>query len=380
MDFSWPTEDQQVYDHTQAFSSKVLKPLIAEERLKGFPRQAWKECAEHGIMGIHGPTEFGGQGRGPLFTARLMEALSCGAGDNGFCFSVAAHMFACVTPITRFGGDGLKHELLPGMLTGEKAAANAITEAGAGSDVYSMKMTAREENDYFVLDGIKTYVTNATFADLFITYGVTNPEHGFFGITAFAVDRETPGLTVGEPFKKIGLQTSPTAPVYYEECRVPKNRVIGEVGQGGIVFEHSMQWERACLFAIYVGQMQAVLDKCIGYAQQRVQFGKPIGKFQSVANRIVDMKVALQSCRHLLYHACWLMEEGKDCNLEISISKLEISEAAVRFAEHAVSVFGGMGVVEETGIGEMLGDAMSSTVFSGTSDMQRRIIARELGL
>jgi alkylation response protein AidB-like acyl-CoA dehydrogenase len=298
----------------------------------------------------------------------------------GLVFSVCAHLFACVTAIQDFGDEALKQAWLPRLASGEWLGANAITEVDAGSDVFALTCRALRDGGDYVIDGSKSFVTNAPAADVFLVYAVTNPAHGYLGVSAFVVPRKSPGVEVGPPFDKIGLRRAPAGQVRLEKCRVPASNLVGEEGQGALVFRTSMIWERACLFAGYVGMMEEQLEKTIAFAKERRQFGKPIGKHQAVAHRIADMKLRLESARLLVYRACWSRDRGASPALESSLAKLAVSEAAVQSGMDALRVHGGRGTMAETGIADGLFDALPSLTFSGTSDIQRDLIARELGL
>ncbi|MEM9457272.1 MAG: acyl-CoA dehydrogenase family protein [Myxococcota bacterium] len=381
MEFSWTTEQVEIYDRVLAFSRKELNHEIRErDREHRFPRREWRKCGEFGLTGLSVPERYGGMGLDCLTTARIVEAFGRGCEDGGLVFSVAAHLFACVMPIYAGASDELRERLLPRLCDGTSIGANAITEAEAGSDVHALACRAVRDGDDYVLNGEKTYVTNGPVADLFVVYATTNRAFGYMGITAFVVPRQTEGLVVGEPFDKTGLTTSPVSSVYLQDCRVPAAYRLNEEGQGGLLFKESMHWERACLFAMYVGAMDRQLERAIEFATTRRQFGKTIGKFQGVSHRIADMKLRLESARLLLYRACWLRDQGHDATLDIALAKVAISEAAVRSGIDTIQVFGGSGVIREFDVERELRDALPSTLFSGTSEIQRNLIAARLGL
>lgn len=381
MDFSWSKSQEEFYERVLRFSRERLNhDLATRERDAHFSRDAWKGCAELGLLGLCVGEVDGGMGFDSVTTARVMEAFGRGCEDTGLTFAVSAHLFACVMPLAEHGSQEQKARFLPGLLDGRVVAGNAITEAQAGSDVFSLEARAERDGADYLLSGEKSYVTNGPVADLFVVYAVTRPSHGYFGISAFFVEKGTPGLTVGAPFEKIGLGTAPTSSIYLDRCRVPEANRIAAEGQGALVFERSMSWERACLFACYVGLLERQLERCVEYARERKQFGKPIGQNQAVSHKISDMKLRFEAARMLLYRACWLRDRGEDAALDISLAKIAISEAAVQSALDAIQIHGGNGVVREFGIERMLRDAVPSTIFSGTSEMQRSIVARELGL
>jgi alkylation response protein AidB-like acyl-CoA dehydrogenase len=231
-----------------------------------------------------------------------------------------------------------------------------------------------------VLNGTKTYVTNGPVADVIVAYAVTNPKHGYLGISAFAVESTTPGVIRGQPFQKMGLHGATIGQIYFQDCRVPAASLLGKEGGGAAVFNGSMRWERACLFALYLGAMEDELAATIDHARSRKQGGKSIAKYQAVSHRIVEMKLRLEAARLLLYRACWSSDSGMNAELDIFLSKLAVSEAAVRSAMDAVRIHGGLGVISEVGIESYLRDAIPGLIFSGTSEVQRDLVATRLGL
>jgi clorobiocin biosynthesis protein CloN3 len=240
------------------------------------------------------------------------------------------------------------------------------------------------DGDYYVLDGEKSFASNAPAADLLVTYATTDAAAGFLGTTGFVIPRDLPGISVGAPLEKMGLHGCPAGRVRFTNCRVPARYRLGKEGQGGAVFQHSMAWERACLFAIYVGLMEHQLDRCVEHARQRRQFGRRISEFQAISHRIAGMTQRLESARWLLYRACWLMDQGGAGSsgraMAVSLSKVAVSEAAVANSLDAVQIFGGAGYLSSTGIERQLRDSVPSTIFSGTTEIHREILAREVGL
>lgn len=381
MDFSWSKEQNEFYEQIRDFATKRLNNSVHERDLSHtFGKEEWRMCGDFGLLGLPVSEEYGGMGVDALTTAYYIEALGRGCQDSGLVFSISAHEFACVMPIAEYGSEELKKELLPGMCSGELIGGNAITESEAGSDAFSLKARAERDGSDYVLNGVKSWVTNGPVTDVFVIYALTKPEYGFLGISAFAVPKDSPGLTVGKPFDKVSLSTSPTSSLYMDNCRVPERFRIGNEGHGGIIFQGSMGWERACLFAAWVGVMDRQLEQCVAYAKDRHQFGQPIGKNQAIAHKIADMKLRLESARLLLYRACWAKDQGRDATLEIAMSKLAVSEALVQSSRDAVQIHGSVGVVADGGIERALRDGISSTLYSGTSEIQRQLIAQRLGL
>ncbi len=379
MDFSWTREQSEIYKRTL----QLVQDTFANSKAvpdQSWTRTQWLLCAELNLLGLSVPESYGGRGYNALTTARAIEAFGRGCEDMGLVFSVAAHLFACCMPVVEYGNETLKSTALPRLCSGELIGANAITERDAGSDIFALKTRAIRDGDSYILEGHKSYVSNGPVADLFVVYAVTNPSHGYLGITGFVVEKDTQGLVIGEPIRKMGLTSTPACQVTFEGCRVPAANQLGKDGQGSEIFKRSMQWERSCLFASYVGQMERQLECTIAYAKERRQFGKPIGKHQAIAHRLTDMKLRLEAARLLLYRACWLFDQGKASTLDISLSKLAVSEAAIQGGLDAIHIHGAIGLENECGIERMLRDAIPSTIFSGTSEIQRDIIISELGL
>jgi alkylation response protein AidB-like acyl-CoA dehydrogenase len=309
-----------------------------------------------------------------------MEGLGYGTRDQGLLFSLNAHLWTNSVPILRYGTDEQRTRYLPGLCAGTLIGANAATEPEAGSDIFSLRTRAVREGDTYVLTGTKMFVTNAQAADLFVTYATIDPRLGPMGVTGFIVDRDTPGVTVGRPMHKMGLRTSPMGEVIFEDARVPVANRLGREGRGVEVFECSMEWERGCILASCLGVMRRQLEECVRHARERRQFGRPIGKNQSVANRIVDMRVRLETSRPLVYEIGRLKDRDRPAMLEAAMAKLHVSRSFVDSSLDAIQIFGGYGYMTEQEIERDLREAVGSGLYSGTSEIQRNIIARALGL
>ncbi|GAB2888629.1 acyl-CoA dehydrogenase family protein [Streptomyces mayteni] len=379
MDFDFTADQRRRYDEILSATRDQLSDAPSESN-GHLTRQQWKIAASLGLTSLCLPPEQGGGGLGALDTALSLEAFGRGCPDTGLVFAVCAHLLACAVPVRDFASTGVREELMSGMATGEVIAANAMTEDEAGSDVGRLAVTARRVAGGHVLDGEKSFASNAPAADVIVTYAVTDPKAGFLGVTGFAVPRDLPGVAVGEPMAKMGLSSCPAARVSFRDCRVPAAYRLGEEGQGGAVFQHSMTWERACLLASYLGTMERQLATCVEHARRRRQFGRPIGEFQAISHRVAAMKQRLESGRLLLYRGCWLLDQGRDHLAAISLAKLAVSETAVANSVDAVQIHGGAGYLSATGVERQLRDAVPTTVFSGTSEIQREIVAREVGL
>lgn len=340
----------------------------------------WKLVRESGLLGLPFEARWGGQGQDLLTTMYVLEGLGYGCRDGGLSFSAVTHMVSTGIPLQRFGSAELRRCYLPGICSGERIGAHAITEPGAGSDALSMQTYATRHGSHFVLDGSKAFVTNAPVADLFMVYARTSRDDGPLGITAFLVERDTPGLFIGELIPKMGLRTSPLAEIALDGCKVPCSRVVGQVGAGFLVLDYVMKWEILCSFIINVGEMQHRVERCTEHARKRIQFGAAIGSFQSVANRIVEMKIGTETARKWLYDTAARFAAGENVTTDIAISKLLASESNVASALAAVQIFGAAGYLTEHGIEKDLRSAVAGTIYSGTSEIQRNRIASMLGL
>jgi alkylation response protein AidB-like acyl-CoA dehydrogenase len=376
MDFAWTEEQEHLREDILRFARAELNEGYPEREKKGeFNRVGWKQCAEMGIHGLPVPGEYGGMGLDALTMVGILESLGYGCEDNGLVFAINAHMWTLEMPLLGFGTPEQKKKYLPKLCSGELIGANAMTEPGAGSDAYSVSTTAARDGDEYVLNGSKLFVTNAPIADLFIVYATVDPALGPNGVSAFLVERDTPGLQLGPEAQKMGLKTSPTGELFFDDCRIPRGQLLGREGSGKALFADSMTWERGSILAGAVGAMQRILDTCIRYSQDRKQFGKPIGQFQMIASKLVDMKLRLETSRALLYKAAWLKSKGRSVFLEAAMAKLQISESYVQNALDAIQIHGGYGYMAEYGMERELRDAVASRLYSGTSEIQRLIIA-----
>ena len=381
MDFTWSDEQKELRDSVITFARGSLNEGLTEREAKSeFPRDKWKQCAEFGIQGLPVPEEFGGGNRDVLSTMLAMEALGYACRDQGLLFSIHAHMWAVELPIMRFGSDEQKKKYLPKLTDGSWVAAHGMSEPGSGSDAFRLRTTAEKVGDNYVLNGSKTFVTNAPEADVFLVFATVNRDKGMWGITGFLLERKTKGLKVGKPIAKMGLTTSPMGEVFLEDVEVPASARLGREGQGSAIFNHSMGWERSCILATAVGAMERQLETCIEYVKTRKQFDRPIGTFQLVASKIADMKVRLETSRLLLYKSASSQASGGMTALDGAVAKLYISESAVQSALDAIQVHGGYGYTKEYEVERDLRDALGGRLYSGTSEIQRLIIARNLGL
>jgi alkylation response protein AidB-like acyl-CoA dehydrogenase len=325
--------------------------------------------------------EYGGSGLDPLSCAIALEALGYGCTDGGLVFSLCAHLLSCVVPVWLHGNEEQKKKYLPGLCDGSIIGVHAMTEPGSGSDAFALRTKAEPDGDGFRINGTKTFISNGPVANLVIVFAMTDAKKGYHGgVTAFLVDTTTEGFQAGKKFDKLGLRTSPTGEIAFDDLYAPAHSILGSVGGGSVLFTHAMSWERICLFAAHVGTMERLLEQSISYARTRTQFGQTIGKFQAISHRIADMKTQLEAARLLTYQSAWRLGRVRDSSMDASMTKLFVSENLVSAALATVQIHGGYGYMAETEVERYLRDAIGCTIYSGTSEMQRNIIARWLGL
>ena len=381
MDFSLSAEQRELTQAAADFARQELnEDLVKREDAGQLPREAWRKCAKFGVQGLFIPAELGGADADVLTTALVMEALGYGCHDNGLLFSLNAQMWSVELPLMTFGTTAQQQAYLPGMVSGDLIGAHAMTEPGSGSDALHMQTRAERHGDHYLLEGTKQYITNAPVADILLVYAADPSRPGLPGISAFLVDAATPGLAVSSSVEKMGLRTSPMGEVTMHRCLVPVESRLGPEGAGMTIFSSSMEWERSCLFASIVGAMRRQLETCTGYARSREQFGKPIGKFQGVSGKLADMYVRLEAARSLVYRVAWLKMQGRSAPAEAAAAKLFTSEAWVLSSQDAIQVHGAWGYLKDAGIERDLRDAVASTIYSGTSEIQRVVLAGMLGL
>jgi alkylation response protein AidB-like acyl-CoA dehydrogenase len=382
MDFNLSSEQKLLRDSIVKFARGELNhEVIERDRAHSFPRDLWRKCAAVGLLGLPVAEEYGGVGADPLSCAIALEALGYGCRDGGLVFSICAHVLACAVPIWQHGSAAQKDRYLQGLCDGTLVGAHAITEPNSGSDTFAMRLRAERSNDGWRLNGSKTFISNGPVADVVVVFAVTDSDKGFHGgVTAFLIERGLAGFSTGQQFAKMGLRTSPVGELVFEDAIVPDAAVLGTVGGGASVFGTAMDWERSLLVAAHVGTIERLLETSISYARTRSQFGQAIGKFQAVSHKIADMKMHLEAARLLVYRTASRLTTTRSISLDAAVTKLFVSESLVKTALDAVQLHGGYGFMEEYEVERALRDAIGSTLYSGTSEMQRNIIARWLGV
>lgn len=381
MDFSLTQEQKALKDSVARFAAAELNDdLIRRDREQEFNRAGWRRCADQGIQGLPVPTRYGGREADPISMAAALEGLGYGCRDNGLCFALNAHLWGCIMPILTFGTEAQKEHYLPRLCSGEWIGALAMSEPESGSDAFGLKTVAEGRNGGYVLNGRKIYISNGPVADVVVVMATLDPTQGARGITAFALEKGMAGMNVSPVVDKMGLRTVLMGEIELENCVLPADNRLGQERAGMSVFTHAMEWERGFILASAVGAMQRMLEQCRQYARTRRQFGQPIGSFQQVSGKLVDMKMRLETARLLLYKFAWLKQASRSAVLESAMAKLCISEAWVQSCQDALQIHGGYGYLTASEIERDLRDALAGRLYSGTSEIQRQVIASWLGV
>lgn len=382
MDFSWKKEHLDLKEKIVQFATTLNNEVIEMDKKSVFPKDNWKKCAAFGIQGLAATTPYGGQqDEVDILSAMLaMEGFGYGCKDNGLAFALNAQMWTIQLPILQFGTDQQKEKFLRPLVKGEWIAAHALTEPDIGSDVYSMKMTAEPVEGGYLLNGQKRLVSLAPIADVALVFANSKPKYGKWGITAFLVEKGTKGFSASPSRHKMGLRTVPIGELNFDNCFVPSENRLGKEGAGFSISNHSLEYERCSILASQLGAMERQLETAIKYAKTRQQFGQPIGKFQSVSNRIANMKLRIEAARLLLYKVAWLKKNDQPAMMEAALLKLYLSESFIESSMDLIRTHGGNGYMTDFDVERDLRDAIGGVLYAGTSDIQRNIIAKLLGL
>jgi alkylation response protein AidB-like acyl-CoA dehydrogenase len=380
MDFELSQEQKAFFKEVKDFAEKEIAPFTEDyDRKSEFFWDGWKKMGDMGLLGLPFPEEYGGSDAGALDTAIAMDAFAAGGADAGVALSWGAHSIIGGVPIWIMGTEEQRKKYLPGICSGETISSLGLTEPDAGSDAASVKTTAVRDGDDYVLNGSKMFITNGPICDLCIVVASTDKEKGALGISTFIVERKSPGFEVSRELDKMGNRTSPTGELAFSDCRVPAENLLGAEGDGFYgVGKATLEWERAIMVAPAVGSMEVNINRCIEYAKERKQFGRPIGKFQAVAFKIAEMKCLLDASRLLVYKVAWMKDQGIPAMMEACVCKLSVTENSVRVANDAVQIFGGYGYIREYPVERTLRDAKLGTIGAGTSEIQKLIISRLL--
>lgn len=377
MDFNLNEEQTMLRDSMRDFAKERLAPLAEEADHQGFTHpEIIKELGELGYCGICTPPDFGGAGFDTLCYALAIEEVSKVDASIGVMLSVTNS--PAQLPILEFGSEALKTKYLPQLASGASIGAFCLTEANAGSDAASIKLSADLDGDYYRLNGSKQFVTNGGIADIFIVFGVTDKSVGSKGISAFVVEKSFPGIKVGKIENKMGLKASSTTEIIFENCKVPKENLIGEPGQGYKIALATLDHSRIGIAAQALGIAEGAFDQALEYSKQRVQFGRPICQFQAIQFMLSDMATDIEAARFLIYNAASLYDQKKRASKEVAMAKLFASEMSFRVVHKALQIHGGYGYMKEYPVERMYRDQRATEIYEGTSEVQRMVIASNL--
>jgi isovaleryl-CoA dehydrogenase len=366
-----------IREATQRFAADKIAPLAAKiDETNTFPRELWPQMGELGLHGVTVEEAYGGLGLGYLEHVVAMEEVSRASASVGL--SYGAHSNLCVNQIRRWGSEEQKRRYLPPLISGEHVGALAMSEAGSGSDVVSMRLVAKKQGDRYVLSGTKFWITNAPHADTLVVYAKTDPDAAGKGITAFLIEKGMKGFGVSKKLDKMGMRGSDTAELVFEDCEVPEENVMGPENGGVGVLMSGLDYERAVLAAGPLGIMQACLDVVLPYVRERKQFGQPVGSFQLMQGKIADMYVALNSARAYVYAVARACDAGITTRSDAAGAILMASESAVRVSLEAVQALGGAGYTKDYPVERLVRDAKLYDIGAGTNEIRRFLIGREL--
>jgi isovaleryl-CoA dehydrogenase len=375
--FDCPEEIELLRESVYQFCQQEIAPRAAQIDVDNeFPASLWRKLGDLGVLGITVDEEYGGVNMGYLAHCIAMEEISRASASVGL--SYGAHSNLCLNQIARNGNTAQKHKYLPSLCSGEHVGALAMSEPDAGSDVVSMRLRAERKSDYYVLNGNKMWITNGPEASTYVIYAKTDDYEGSQGITAFIVERDFPGFSRGQKLDKLGMRGSNTCELIFDNCRVPIQNVLGEIGKGVKVLMSGLDFERTVLAAGPVGIMQACLDVVLPYVHDRKQFGQPIGEFQFIQGKLADMYAGLSACRSYLYAVASACDRNQASRKDCAALILYTSESATQMALQTIQALGGNGYTNEFPAGRLLRDAKLYEIGAGTSEIRRMLVGREL--
>jgi butyryl-CoA dehydrogenase len=377
VDFRLTEEQELIRSNMREFAAQYVEPIAAAiDEESRYPAEVIAKLAEMGWMGIPYPAEYGGAGAEYLTYVLVIEELSRACAATGFTLS--CHTSLASGPIFNYGSEEQKQKYLTPLCQGEKIGAFALTEPGAGTDVGAGSTTAVLQGDEWVLNGTKTFTSNGPVADTFVVFAVSDPAKGARGMSAFIVPKEAPGFRVGQHFMKMGIRASQTSEIILKDCRVPKENLLGQEGQGFKIAMGTLDNGRLGVAAQAVGIAQAALDESIRYSKSRVQFGKPISSNQAIQWMLADMATEIAAARFLTYNAAFLKDQGQPYSKETSMAKVFASEMSSRCASKAVQIYGGYGYIKGQKVERLMRDAKITEIYEGTSEAQRMVISGSL--
>ncbi|MCR8642048.1 acyl-CoA dehydrogenase [Paenibacillus sp. N1-5-1-14] len=377
MNFQLTEEQVMLCTMIRDFAKSEVEPTAIErDENESWDMEIWRKMASLGLTGIPWPEQYGGAGADYLSYVLAVEELS--KIDASVGVTLSAHVSLASWPVYSYGTEEQKLKFLKPMAEGKRMGAYCLTEPGSGSDSSNMKTTAILQDEEWLLNGTKIFITNGSYADVFIVFAQTDPAMQHKGITAFIVEKDTPGLTIGKKEKKMGIRSSSTTQVIFEDCKVPKANMLGQVGEGFKIAMKTLDGGRSGIAAQAVGIAQGAFDLAIQYALTRVQFGKPIAKMQAIQFKLADMATKIEAARLLTYQAAWREDQGLSYGCESSMAKLFASDAAMEVTTEAVQIFGGYGYIREYAVERFMRDAKITQIYEGTNEIQRLVISSHL--
>ena len=379
MNFHFNQDEQDVLDMLHDFCLKEVAPIAAEiDETERFPEETWHKLADMGMMGIAHPEEVGGAGMSYVTYIGACEELAKHCATTSVM--VSAHSSLCCWPISEYGTEAQKEKYLSKLCSGEWLGAFGLTEPGAGTDAAMQKTVAEDKGDHWVLNGSKIFITNAGFANVFVVFAMTDKSLGTKGISAFIVERDFPGFKVGSHEKKMGIRGSSTCELVFEDCIVPKENLLGEVGKGFKIAMKTLDGGRIGIGAQALGIAQAAIDECVKYTKERVQFGKRISQFQNTQFQLADMQAKLDGARLLIYRAAQAKQDHEPYSHLAAMGKLMASEVASDVTRRALQLVGGYGYTREYPFERFMRDAKITEIYEGTSEVQRMVISGWMGV
>ena len=379
MDFKWNDEQQLMQTMFREFVDKEIRPIAAElDEQERFPSELIPKMGEIGMFGIPIAEDYGGVGMGTLEYVMAVEEISKACGSTGV--TVSAHTSLCCWPIEHFGTEEQKQKYLPDLATGEKLGAFGLTEPNAGTDAAMQRTVAEDKGDYYLLNGSKIFITNGEVADVYVVFAMTDKEAGTRGISAFILEKGMEGFTFGSHEKKMGIRGSSTCELVFENVKVPKENLLGELGKGFKIAMMTLDGGRIGIAAQALGIAQGAIDEAVKYVKDRVQFGRPISKFQNTQFTLADMQTRVDAARMLVYRAAAMKDAGENYSAAAAEAKLFASETASDVTRRAVQLFGGYGYTREYPVERMMRDAKITEIYEGTSEVQKMVISAHMGL
>jgi alkylation response protein AidB-like acyl-CoA dehydrogenase len=378
MDFGFTKEQLMFKQEVLRFAKKEIVPRVQEHDLaSAFDFAAFRKMGEFGLLGLHLPETYGGQGADVVTTVLAGEALGEAGVDGGLTLAYGAHSFLCADTLFRHGTEDQRRRYLPRLCTGEWIGCMGLSEPDAGSDVAAMSTEAVRHGDRYILNGTKMWITNGPIADVAVVYAKTDPGQKHAGISAFVVEKGTPGFSAGPPLIKMGVRTSKTSELIFKDCAIPAANLLGREGEGFLYAMQTVEWDRSALLAPFLGSITYLLKRCAEYAKGRVQFGRPIGHFQAIKHKLADIRIFGEAARALVYRIAWCKDQGRPLNhLEASVAKLFIGDWSLAVTNDAVTLHGGVGFTHEFDVERIFRDTRLAPIGGGTSEIQKMIISK----